>query len=65
LVYLADVDRTSGELRALRLIPMTARRMRLVHASSDDSRWLLTNLSQNVVGGQIQQLQGGELIVTP
>jgi poly-gamma-glutamate capsule biosynthesis protein CapA/YwtB (metallophosphatase superfamily) len=64
LVYLADVDRFSGELRDLRLVPMIARRMRLQRASVEDSRWLMTILSQNVVGGRIHALSGNELSVT-
>jgi poly-gamma-glutamate synthesis protein (capsule biosynthesis protein) len=65
LVYLADVERSSGELRELRLEPMIARRMRLQRASGDDSRWLATVMSQNAVGCEIQALRGNELSVTP
>jgi poly-gamma-glutamate capsule biosynthesis protein CapA/YwtB (metallophosphatase superfamily) len=40
LLYLASMVRATGELVALRMIPMRARRMQLRHASSADVDWL-------------------------
>jgi poly-gamma-glutamate synthesis protein (capsule biosynthesis protein) len=39
LMYLAQLDSGTGQLRALRLMPLQARRLRLNRASAADSRW--------------------------
>ncbi|GBE66842.1 putative polyglutamine synthesis accessory protein [Mycobacterium sp. MFM001] len=44
LLYFATIDRGSGVLTALRLVPMRARRMRLELASPDDAEWLRRTL---------------------
>jgi poly-gamma-glutamate synthesis protein (capsule biosynthesis protein) len=45
LLYLATVDARTGELSALSMTPLQARRMCLYRASRDDARWLRTVLS--------------------
>jgi poly-gamma-glutamate capsule biosynthesis protein CapA/YwtB (metallophosphatase superfamily) len=40
LLYFVSVRPPTGELAALRMIPMQARRMRLWHCSDRDARWL-------------------------
>jgi poly-gamma-glutamate capsule biosynthesis protein CapA/YwtB (metallophosphatase superfamily) len=40
LLYLADVDPATGELAALRMVPLQARRLRLHHARRRDAEWL-------------------------
>ncbi|WP_405145270.1 CapA family protein [Sphaerisporangium sp. NBC_01403] len=40
LLYLASLEPGSGKLTGLRMTPMRARRLRLRHASREDSEWL-------------------------
>ncbi|MER6826479.1 CapA family protein [Streptosporangium sp. NPDC000563] len=40
LLYFASVEPGSGHLTGLRMVPLRARRMRLQHASEEDSEWL-------------------------
>ena len=40
LLYLASVERSSGHLTALTMVPMRMRRMRLEHAPDEDAEWL-------------------------
>lgn len=40
LLYFASLDPANGRLTGLTMTPMQSRRMRLEHASTDDSRWL-------------------------
>jgi poly-gamma-glutamate synthesis protein (capsule biosynthesis protein) len=44
LLYFASIDRGTGALIALHMLPMRARRMRLEHASRDDAEWLRCTL---------------------
>ncbi len=46
LLYFASLQPGTGELAALCMVPMQARKMRLQHAAADDSRWLATTLDQ-------------------
>lgn len=46
LLYFASLTPGTGTLAALRVVPMQARRMRLRHASTADSRWLAVTLSR-------------------
>ncbi|MFF4698960.1 CapA family protein [Streptomyces chattanoogensis] len=39
-LYLAALEPDTGRLHDLRIVPLQARRMRLRHASSEDSQWL-------------------------
>lgn len=40
LMYFADIDGTTGELLALRMVPTQIRRFRVNHACAADSQWL-------------------------
>lgn len=40
LLYLATLERSTGRLEALRLLPMRIRRFRLQRASAEEARWL-------------------------
>lgn len=46
LLYLARLDADSGALRDLRMVPFQTRRLRLQHASADDSEWLAHTLDE-------------------
>ncbi|MFE3659329.1 CapA family protein [Streptomyces sp. NPDC059165] len=46
LLYFPSLDAETGELAALRIVPMQARRMRLQHASAADGGWLCEVLSR-------------------
>ncbi len=39
-LYLVSVEPATGRLREVRIVPLQARRMRLRHASGEDSAWL-------------------------
>ncbi|MEU6668862.1 CapA family protein [Streptomyces sp. NPDC046727] len=44
LLYLASVEPGTGRLTGLRMVPLRARRLRLEHATPDDTAWLGTVL---------------------
>jgi poly-gamma-glutamate capsule biosynthesis protein CapA/YwtB (metallophosphatase superfamily) len=46
LLYFADLDTGSGTLAELQMVPMTARKMRLEHASASNTGWLTAVLRQ-------------------
>jgi poly-gamma-glutamate synthesis protein (capsule biosynthesis protein) len=46
LLYFVSLLPGTGELAALRMVPMQARNMRLHHAAATDSRWLAATLDQ-------------------
>jgi poly-gamma-glutamate capsule biosynthesis protein CapA/YwtB (metallophosphatase superfamily) len=46
LMNLVEVDSTSGELIAARMVPMQMRRYRLEHASASDCKWLCNLLNE-------------------
>lgn len=46
LMYFATISADSGELAALRLVPMQIRAMRLANASPDDARWMRDALAR-------------------
>jgi len=46
LMYLVELDSSSGELITARLVPMQMRRFRLERASPSDSKWLCNLLNQ-------------------
>ncbi|XVV00660.1 CapA family protein [Actinosynnema sp. CA-248983] len=56
LLYFASVDPGTGELTALRMTPLRARRMRLHHASRADAEHL-----RGVLGPRVQLTADGEL----
>jgi poly-gamma-glutamate synthesis protein (capsule biosynthesis protein) len=45
-MYLPRLDRASGRLLALDMVPMQIRRFRLRRASQEDARWLATTLDR-------------------
>jgi poly-gamma-glutamate synthesis protein (capsule biosynthesis protein) len=67
LLYFASIDRASGALIVLHMVPMRACRMRLEHASRDDAEWLrctLEDASQRF-GTTIRAEADGTLTVLP
>jgi poly-gamma-glutamate capsule biosynthesis protein CapA/YwtB (metallophosphatase superfamily) len=65
LLYLVSVDRDTGALVHLRIVPMQARQMRLWHASPGDSAWLrrvLDRVSRRF-GTRVRLEPTGELTV--
>jgi poly-gamma-glutamate capsule biosynthesis protein CapA/YwtB (metallophosphatase superfamily) len=46
LMYLADIDPTSGEVQALDLVPFQVRRFQLTHALREDVDWLRHRLDR-------------------
>jgi poly-gamma-glutamate capsule biosynthesis protein CapA/YwtB (metallophosphatase superfamily) len=56
LLYFASVDPGTGELTALRMTPLRARRMRLHHASFEDAEHL-----RGVLGPEVRLAADGEL----
>jgi len=46
LMYFADIKPSTGQLRALRMIPTQVRRFRINHACEGDARWLEVMLNQ-------------------
>jgi len=63
LLYLASVDRGTGELAGLRMVPLRARRMRLERASAEDAEWLGEVLDRVAggLGSRVGVAAGGEL----
>lgn len=59
LLYFATLRRDTGQLAALRMVPMQARKMRLRHAGFADSTWLATTLDQ------ISRGYGSRIILDP
>ncbi|MYV44375.1 CapA family protein [Streptomyces sp. SID2888] len=46
-LYLVSVERDTGRFAAVRIVPLQARRMRLEHATADDTRWLCAQLDRH------------------
>jgi poly-gamma-glutamate synthesis protein (capsule biosynthesis protein) len=67
LLYFASLTPGTGTLRALRMVPMRARNMRLRHASPADSRWLAATLRRisRGFGAQIERQPDGTLLLHP
>src|SRR5271166_5482314 len=65
LLYFASVRPDTGELAALRMVPMQARKMRLHRARPADSKWLATILGQisRPFGARITREPGGALVL--
>jgi poly-gamma-glutamate capsule biosynthesis protein CapA/YwtB (metallophosphatase superfamily) len=63
LLYCATLQRGSGQLTDLRMVPMQARKMRLHHARPADSKWLAAILNQisRVYESRISVDPGGTL----
>lgn len=67
LMYLVDVDPTSGEVRALELVPFQVRRFQLVRALRDDVDWLrhILDRESQKLGTCIRQKAVGQLVAQP
>jgi poly-gamma-glutamate capsule biosynthesis protein CapA/YwtB (metallophosphatase superfamily) len=67
LMYLVDVDPTSGEVCALELVPFQVRRFQLVRALYDDVDWLRHTLDRESrkLGTCIRQKADGRLVAQP
>ncbi|MER6996672.1 CapA family protein [Streptomyces sp. NPDC000410] len=66
LMYFPSLDPATGELAALRIAPMRARRMRLEHASAADAGWLCEVLSRagRAFGTQVEPELSGDGYLT-
>jgi poly-gamma-glutamate capsule biosynthesis protein CapA/YwtB (metallophosphatase superfamily) len=64
-LYFPSLAPDTGELAALTMVPLQARKMRLRHASAADSRWLATTLGQISCkfGSRVEYQPDGRLIV--
>ncbi|MGV9932064.1 CapA family protein [Streptomyces olivaceoviridis] len=65
LLYLVSVEPGTGRLTGLRLVPLQARRLRLEHASAEDTAWLRTVLDgyARALGTRVEHGDGGTLTV--
>jgi poly-gamma-glutamate capsule biosynthesis protein CapA/YwtB (metallophosphatase superfamily) len=65
LLYFASLLPGTGELAALRMVPMQARKMRLCHAGPADSLWCARTLDRisRPYGSRIDLEPGGDLIL--
>ena len=54
LLYLLTLDRGTGKLRQLEMVPMQRSRFRLIHATDSDRKWL-----QQVLDRECRSLQAG------
>jgi poly-gamma-glutamate synthesis protein (capsule biosynthesis protein) len=65
LMYLATLQAETGELRALRMVPLRIRRVRLERAEPEDARWLETTLNRvsGVFGTVVRRCGDGSLSV--
>jgi poly-gamma-glutamate synthesis protein (capsule biosynthesis protein) len=63
LLYLARLDRSSGRLLALEMVPLQARRLRLDRAATSDVDWLRAVLDQvsRPFGSRIDRTPAGTL----
>jgi poly-gamma-glutamate synthesis protein (capsule biosynthesis protein) len=67
LLYLATVEAGTGRLARLRMVPLRARRMRLEHASPEDTAWLRTVLDGYArdLGTRVEHGDDGTLTARP
>jgi poly-gamma-glutamate synthesis protein (capsule biosynthesis protein) len=66
VLYLATLDAGTGRLVGLRMPVLQARRMRLEHASREDTRWLggvLDQVSRPFGTGGVRPGTGSELVL--
>ena len=61
VLYCVDLDRQSGALRALELVPFESRKLRLCHASAPDTDWLCQTLNREYssIGMRIEPAGSG------
>jgi poly-gamma-glutamate synthesis protein (capsule biosynthesis protein) len=60
LMYFPRLDRASGKLVALEMVPMQMRRFRLRRASADDARWLAKTLDRESARFGCRVVRGAE-----
>ncbi|MGW0878814.1 CapA family protein [Streptomyces sp. NPDC002671] len=67
LLYLVSLDPGTGRLAGLRMVPLQARRMRLEHASAEDTAWLRTVLDSHArgLGTRVERTDDGMLTAQP
>ena len=67
LAYLASLRRGTGELAALRMIPLQSRRLRLWPAIGQDRRWLAAAIDRasRPFGSRVELEPGGALVLGP
>ncbi|MFF5015931.1 CapA family protein [Streptomyces sp. NPDC001165] len=67
LLYLASLEPGTGRLTGLRMVPLQARRMRLEHASAEDTAWLRATLDRcsRDFGTRVELGDDGTLMVRP
>jgi poly-gamma-glutamate synthesis protein (capsule biosynthesis protein) len=67
LLYLAWVEPDTGRLTGARMVPFQARRMRLEHASTEDTAWLRTTLDavSREFGTRVDHEPDGTLTLRP
>ncbi|GHI08902.1 hypothetical protein AQI88_11690 [Streptomyces cellostaticus] len=67
LLYLASLEPGTGRLTGLRMVPLQARRMRLEHASAEDTAWLCAALDRcsRTLGTRVEPGDAGTLTVRP
>ena len=66
LLYFASIERETGKLSALRMVPMRMRRMRLEGVPDDDAEWLRSTVEQisSRLGTRINTTADGVLTAT-
>ena len=66
LLYFASIERETGRLSALRMVPMRMRRMRLESVPDDDAEWLRSTVEQisSRLGTRINTTADGVLTAT-
>ncbi|MFE0544334.1 CapA family protein [Streptomyces sp. NPDC058891] len=67
LLYLVSVEPDSGRLTGVRMVPLQARRMRLEHATPEDTRWLCDVLDRHgrQFGSRVDAGPDGTLTLRP
>jgi poly-gamma-glutamate synthesis protein (capsule biosynthesis protein) len=67
LLYLASIAEETGRLHALQMVPMQASKMRLRHASTEDSEWLrsLIETVSSRFGSRVSRQPYGVLAIRP
>ncbi|MGV9289120.1 CapA family protein [Streptomyces sp. NPDC003719] len=67
VLYLVSVQADTGRLADARMVPLKARRMRLEHASAEDTEWLRAVLDRHsrVFGTRVDDGPDGTLTVRP
>ncbi|WP_243769505.1 CapA family protein [Streptomyces cyanogenus] len=67
LLYLVSAERGTGRLTGLRMVPLQVRRLRLEHASAEDTSWLRTVLDGYArdLGTRVEHGDDGTLTARP